>query len=292
MLPNHHAPPTAHIQRKNQELDNYYSYARRTNGQDILSFDLYSFKMFSMNLIKVFISATTFSIIVLFNTSYSQNQDKDSIIEAISSTIGGQQKWNNTRYFLFTVSSTPKSSAIGKDRTFLFDKEDSYGRFEGVVNNKNVIFIFNYKTKAGIKLFQEGKEVSTIDDALTQDVMNQFFEDSKLLLFPVYFLEKGNNLSVGRQKIINSEKIYTIDYSNIDVLNDDNLSGSISATYKGELKSLRINGKEYTLSNPKDIGNGINLVTQFKNIQKPDNSVIFTTVAAFTEIESGKFSNP
>lgn len=244
-----------------------------------------------MNLIKIYINFAVFSLIVLINTSYSQNQDKDSIIESIFSNIGGQQNWNNTRYFLFTASSNPKLSIVGKERTFLFDRENGSCRFEGLIENKNVVFIFNYKSRVGSKLFQEGKEVTNINESLAKEVINQFFEDSKLLLFPVYLLEKSNNLSVGSQKIINAEKIYSIDYSNVNVLNNENISGSIKATNKGDLKSFTINGTEYALSHTKDIGNGINLATQFKNIKNADQSVMFTTVAAFTEIESGKFSN-
>ncbi|WP_164109598.1 MULTISPECIES: hypothetical protein [Sphingobacterium] len=213
---------------------------------------------------------------------YAQEQENGK--KLLQLAIGDVNKWGNTRYLLYTVTGPSIISGFSEERTFLIDKTSGDCRFEGLNKSKeNVVVLFNYKSKKLRKYFidtREGKEN-------IESILQQFFTDAKILFLPALLSDNPSNIRELSQKIINTDKITVIDFTHLPTLGSDTVDGKISLTSKGEIKSIVIDNVEYMTSGSKDIGGGIILPTIFES----QFSYRFQTVAAFTDIETGKFNN-
>lgn len=220
------------------------------------------------------------------DTLWAQDQPKAS--QLIESTLGIGNKWASTRYLLYTVDGPTVSPGIASERTFLIDKTSGDCRFEGTNSDKeNIVLLFNFNTRKLKKLFVNRKESKENADALFDNVVNQFFMDTQLLFLPAFLSEEPSRVTDVTEKMISSEKMPVISFSNLPAWGGKNVRGKIAVTHKGAIKSITIDNAEYRTSGSKDIGGGIVLSTVFegRDVYK------FLTVAAFTQMEIGKFTD-
>lgn len=228
-------------------------------------------------------------LLLLLNQSSVNGQDKQYGSDLIQMAIGEANKWTNTRYILYTVTGPSSTQGVKNERTFLIDKNTGNCRFEGInITNENIILLFNYKSKTTKKYFVNSQESKDNIDHLFESILNQFFIDTEILFLPALLSENPSNITDVSQKIINTDKVNTIYFTNLPTLGNNSVNGRISLTNKGEIKSIVLSNTQYNTSSSKDIGGGIFLPTVFES----QSSYKFQTVAAFTDIETGKFSNP
>lgn len=225
------------------------------------------------------------TVLSISSPSSGQISSKQDIL----ASIGKVSKWNSVNYILFASSS---NNNIFKERSFLIDKSSGKVRFDGkMANNTSLVLLFNYKTKVLEKSYINGKLSDSKTSVPYQDVLNQLFEDSKLLFLPMLIVSThSSNLTILPAKISNAEKLIEISYKNVHNLNKQPLNGSIAVNSKGEIKEYVIDQSSYLVSDIKDIGDGILLPTRFNNINNPSLSTKFNTVAGFMDIESDKFT--
>lgn len=222
-----------------------------------------------------------FFLFVDFN-KLSAQEGKDLIQSAIS------DKWANTRYLFYAAIGSSTIPGFNHERTFLIDKKTADCRFEGTnKNNESIVLLFNYKTKRTKKYFVNAQESKDNGDELAENIFNQFFADTQLLFLPAFLAENPTSIKDVSQKIINANKINILSFTNLPTLGEKTINGKILLTNKGEIKSIFVDNTEYNTSLSKDIGGGILLPTKFEG----QNSYRFQTVAAFTQVEIGKFTN-
>lgn len=219
--------------------------------------------------------------------SFAFSQDKSK--QEILTSIGQASKWNNVNYILF---SSTNNTGLFKERSFLIDKSTGRSRFEGKTNtNQHLILLFNFKSKVLEKSYSNGKLNDSKAGVPYQEVLNQLFEDSKLLFLPMFVIATtSNNLTINPGKIINAEKLIEITFKNVYNLNKQPLNGMIYLNSKGEIKEYCLDQQILNVSEIKDIGDGILLPTLFNSKNDPKMSIKFNTVAAFTDIENDKFT--
>ncbi|SKB86802.1 hypothetical protein SAMN05660841_02758 [Sphingobacterium nematocida] len=215
-------------------------------------------------------------------------QEKENGKKLIQLAIGDATKWENTRYLLYTVTGPSLIPGFSNERTFLIDKTTGDCRFEGVNKSKeNIVILFNYKSKKLRKHFIGIQEAKDNIDSILESILQQFFTDTQILFSPALLSDNPSNIRELSQKIINTDKITIIDFTGLPTLGNSTVDGRMSLTSKGEIKSIVIDNVEYMTSVSKDIGGGIILPTIFES----QFSYRFQTVAAFTDIETGKFNN-
>lgn len=226
-------------------------------------------------------------VLVTFNTNIlAQNKNKQDIL----ASIGNSSKWNNTNYILFTSLS---KTALLKERAFLIDKTTGQVRFDGTtIDNNIIVLLFNFKSKALDKAYINGKLSESTADIHYEDVLSQLFKDTKLLFLPMLVISSNKDkISIGQEKILNTQKLTEINFDNIYNIDNSILQGTIYINNKGEVKEYLINESTYTVSDIKDIGDGNLLPTKFVNINIPSLSTKFNIVASFMDIESNKFTD-
>lgn len=214
-------------------------------------------------------------------------QEQKSGKELVQLSIGEANKWANTRYLLYSATGASTISGLSDERTFLIDKKTGDCRFEGVTKNGDrTVLLFNYKTKRVKKYFINSQESKSTPDSLIENVLDQFFSDTQILFLPALLNDSPSSIKETSQKILNTEKINVLSFANLPTLGDDTINGKILLTNKGEVKSIVLENTEYITSASKDIGEGILLPTVFQS----QSTYRFHTVAAFTEMEAGKFT--
>lgn len=234
------------------------------------------------------------AVLMLFvSHSFAQNDNTSDIKSTINKNATFiKQKWKQHRYFLYTAKGNVHSNLIGNQRSFLIDNVTGNCRLETPnLQSQEVIVLFNFKTKKLIKQYIAGKENSTNNQQMLSAALDQFFEDSKLLFLPILLTDQSISFTSPTSKIINTEKINSVSFSNLTTLDKQNVAGKIEINTKGEIKAFSDGTSEYVVQNYKDIGSGIILPTSYKNVKDSVQSCNFTTVAAFTDIEAGKFTS-
>lgn len=238
--------------------------------------------MYGMKLILT----TLLFILTLQATNFAIAQENNK--QEVLASIGRASKWNNVNYLLFTSSN---GNNIFKERSFLINKSSGQVRFDGITNNKvNLTLLFNYKSKTLDKSFVNGKLEDSKSIIQFSSILDQFFEDSKLLFLPMFIISNPNNISIGHGKIINSQKLIELDFKNIYCLNKQPLSGSTYLNNRGEIIEYHIDQSNIMVGEFKDIGDGLLLPTRF-TFKNKKSSIKFNTVAAFTNIEADRFTN-
>lgn len=226
-------------------------------------------------------------IISLFTigTSYSQSINKNELLNS----IGRVSDWNNVNYILFT--STTVNSFL-KEQSYLFEKNTGRVRFEGkTTNNIGLVMLFNYKSKVLEKAYVNGKTTDNNTNIYFSEILNEFFENTKLLFLPMFIISNQNNVYISSEKIINTEKIAELKFNNLLPLNKTVIKGSIHISKKGEIKEYNLDNNTFIVSDIKNIGEGILLPTRFICENSPNQSIKFNTVAAFTDVEDDRFTN-
>lgn len=204
--------------------------------------------------------------------------------------VGGKNKWNSTDFILFSASGNDAPYLLN-GRKFLINKKSGECRFEGRTNEgQNLVVLFNYKTDKLLRYFNNGKAVAKSSSEATaafERISQQFVNDASLLFLPTLIDQADTKVGKVSAKIVNAEKLYTFSFQ----LKDNSLAGDILFNAEtGLIKQLvDREGNEYYVNGYKDVGGGLILPTTFKSLQQTNKSTLFTTVAAFTDMEVEKF---
>ncbi|TJZ60464.1 hypothetical protein FAZ15_10710 [Sphingobacterium olei] len=208
--------------------------------------------------------------------------------------VGGKSKWESTKFILFTSQGNEITKYLSSERTFLIDKSDGRCRFEGKTkSNHSIVLLFNYKSKQLDKLYLNGVETkasSAFNSSHFPEIIEQFFQDSRLLFLPSSFDQSNTTAGSPSQKIINAEKTTVFPISSAQLFDGSTFNGKIALNTTSQIIRSETNQSTYIISGYKDVGGGLNLPTVFKHATSPSKHCIFTTVAAFTDMEEGKFT--
>lgn len=227
-------------------------------------------------------------LILFLNLGSLNAQEQKNGKDLIQMSIGEANKWTNTRYLLYSVVGPSDNPGMGNERSFLIDKKTGDCRFEGTnENNESLILLFNYKTKKVKRYFVNTDESKENLNSIMDNILGQFFKDTQILFLPAFLSDNPASITDVSQKVINTDKLNVITFTNMPTLGDDSIDGKITLTNKGDIKSISVGNTEYRTSAIKDIGEGILLPTVFEN----HSSYRFQIVAAFTDVEAGKFTN-
>jgi len=206
--------------------------------------------------------------------------------------IGGKLKWNNTDFILFSANGNDAKYLLN-GRKFLIDKKTHKCRFEGkTVDGQNLVVLFDFKAGKILRYYNNRKEVaknSPEAQASFQKINEQFLKDAALLFLPAFIDQPETKISKVGVKIHNAEKLQSFSFQ----LKDNNLTGDLLFNAEsGYIKQLvDKEGNEYVVNGYKDIGGGLILPTSFHHTHHADRNTSFTTVAAFTDIETDKFES-
>lgn len=218
-------------------------------------------------------------------TTVAQDHKEDK--ELIRQAVGEKRNWTSTRYLLYSASGSSTTSLFSNERSFLIDKGNGDCRFEGMnKNNEDVVLLFNFRSGKSKKYYVNGKESTSSMDEMAEIIIDQFFADTQLLFLPAFLTEHQSTITDTVQKIFNADKTTIFSFSNVPGFGEKSTTGKIVITSKGEIKSISLENNTYHTSASKDIGSGILLPTFFEG----PTTIKFNTVAAFTQIEPGKFT--
>lgn len=219
-----------------------------------------------------------------------QAQEGHTIGEILLKGIGGKEKWENTNYILFTARGNSLGS-IQNDRKFLINTTSGQARFEGISDNGDLLVaLFNYKTDQ-LSAFSVNGDTSKETDTETRRsfarVCTQFKKDIAFLFLPALIERPRAIVGKAVPKIFNAEKLLALHFQL-----PSGFSGEVLFNEEtGRIKQvIDAEGNKYVVEDYKDIGGGLFLPTTFKNLENSTKSIVFSTVAAFTEMEESKFS--
>lgn len=204
--------------------------------------------------------------------------------------IGGKEKWDSTNYILFTVSGND-AKTLQNSRKFLIKPTSGQARFEGQSNDgNNIVALFNFKTGKLSRFFVNGNEVKKMDNETTElftKINTQFKKDITFLFLPALIEQPDTKTGKTTSKIFNAEKLQSLSFEL-----EGGTSGEILFNNEtGQIKQfIDEEGNTYLVNEYKDIGGGLFLPTNFRNLENQAKSLFFSTVAAFTEMEESRFS--
>lgn len=204
--------------------------------------------------------------------------------------IGGKEKWDSTNYILFTVSGND-AKTLQSSRKFLIKPTSGQARFEGQSNDgNNIVALFNFKTGKLSRFFVNGNEVKKMDNETTElftKINTQFKKDITFLFLPALIEQPDTKTGKTTSKIFNAEKLQSLSFEL-----EGGTSGEILFNNEtGQIKQfIDEEGNTYLVNEYKDIGGGLFLPTNFRNLENQAKSLFFSTVAAFTEMEESRFS--
>ncbi len=213
--------------------------------------------------------------------------------------IGGKAKWEETHFILFSASGNNVSNFIENPRKFLINRKNGDSRFEGSTSSGDqIVLLFNYKNNKIKKLYVNEVEQTNIENFAVKNfpiISEQFKKDISLLFLPTTLGNKQLKPDDVQQKIVDTEKLTMINVSTASEVNI-RISGKLYFNSdSGRIRRWELDTEDgnvqYMVDNYKDIGAGLILPTTFKSSNDNSKSVIFTTVAAFVDMELSKFSS-
>ncbi|PRD46404.1 hypothetical protein [Sphingobacterium haloxyli] len=231
-------------------------------------------------------------IIGVLSFSYApiRAQEEQEASRVLLKGIGGKDKWDSTNYILFTANGND-AKYFQDARRFLINTKSGQARFEGKTNDgNNVVSLFNFKTGKLTKLFINGNEVTQAGSKTSEHftrVTEQFKKDYTFLFLPVLIEQPETKTGKTSTTIFNAEKLNSLPFQ---------LRGGASGEilFNGETGWIKQfvdkEGHTYLVNGYKDIGGGLFLPTTFTNLKNNEKSIVFSTVAAFTEMEESRFS--
>src|SRR5690606_31488047 len=210
--------------------------------------------------------------------------------------IGGKENWQNARYFMFSCIGGDHSSFTQGERTYLWDKQEGYCRFEGVTtDDESVVALFNIKTHTGTVYINDEKLSNPKTSAdIINEISAEFERDAYLLFLPTVLEGDRVSLTVTGEKLIGSQRFTVVDIKNHKT--------SFEATVDGQLYVDAQTGRvqqwlshqdqnRFAVSGFKDIGGGLVLPTRFTT-DDTTNNITYPIAAALVHIEAQKFNIP
>lgn len=228
--------------------------------------------------------------ILSFSCVAIRAQEEQEAGKILLKGIGGKDKWDSTNYILFTASGN-EAKYFQNGRKFLINTKSGQARFEGKsYDGNNIVSLFNFKTGKLSKFFVNGNEVKQMGsetNELFTKINEQFKKDITFLFLPALIEQPETKTGKISSKIFNAEKLQSLPFQ---------LKGGLSGEvlFNGETGWIKQfvdkEGQTYLVNGYKDIGGGLFLPTTFKNLENGERSLLFSTVAAFTEMEESRFS--
>ncbi len=219
-----------------------------------------------------------------------------SIANKLWEAIGGKENWQNARYFMFSCIGGGNPSFTQGERTYLWDKQDGYCRFEGVtLDDESVIALFNIKTNKGT-VYMNGEKLS--NPKTSADVINEisaeFERDAYLLFLPTVLEGDHVSFTVTGEKLIGSQRFTVIDIKNQKTSFEAAVDGQLyidAQTGRIEQWLSHQDQNRFTVTGFKDIGGGLVLPTRFTADDTTYN-ITYPIAAALVNIEAQKFNKP
>ncbi|MGJ1341480.1 hypothetical protein [Sphingobacterium spiritivorum] len=251
----------------------------------------YNMETFRILLYSIFLLSTLFP-------KHSFGQDTTPTVNKLWEGIGGKSKWDETHFILFSAAGNNTSTFIENPRKFLINRQNGDCRFEGATSSGDEItLLFNYRTNKIRKLYVNEVEQTNLDNFSAKNfplITRQFKQDVSLLFLPTVLGSKQFKTGDAQQKIVDAEKLTVVTVNSTTDLNVK-LNGKLFFNSEsGKIRRWELSAEDdsvqYLIDNFKDIGDGLILPTTFKSLNDNSKSVIFSTVAAFVDMELSKFT--
>lgn len=234
---------------------------------------------------------------LLAGTALAFGQDlQTEIANKLWEAIGGKENWQNARYFMFSCVGGGTPSFVQGERTYLWDKQQGYCRFEGITtDDESVIVLFNIKTSEGT-VYINGEKLSnpkTSADVI-QEVAAEFERDAYLLFLPTALEGNQASFTVTGEKLIGSQRFTVVDIKNHKTSFEAAVDGQLyvdAQTGRVQQWRSRHDQNRFAVSGFKDIGGGLVLPTRFTT-DNTINSISYPIAAALVNIEAQKFNKP
>lgn len=217
------------------------------------------------------------------------------LIDKLWDAVGGQENWQNARYFMFSCTGGQHSFAQGA-RKYLWDKQTGDCRFDGVTtDDEAVTVLFNIETSEGTVYINHTKlkNPRTTNDIIAE-ITEEFNRDAQLLFLPTVL--EGNQASyhIAGEKLIGSQRFTVVDVKNKHTSFEASITGQLYVdSQTGRMHQWWPgNGTDgFYIGDYKAIGSGLLLPTRFTS-SDTTTSITYPIAAALTHIEGQKFSQP
>ncbi len=209
--------------------------------------------------------------------------------------IGGQENWQNARYFMFSCTGGRHLFAQG-ERKYLWDKQTGNCRFDGVTTDDEAITVlFNIETGQGTVYIQDTQLENPHTTAdIIAEITEAFNKDAGLLFLPTIL--EGNQVSyqISGEKLIGSQRLTVIDVENKHTSFEVAIKGQLYVDPQTGQIYQWLSGKGlggYSIGDYKAIGSGLILPTRFTS-NDSTTRITYPIAAALVHIEGQKFSRP
>lgn len=221
---------------------------------------------------------------------------RTEIADKLWEAIGGKENWQNARYFMFSCVGGGSPSFTQGERTYLWDKQEGYCRFEGVTtDDESVIALFNIKTTKGT-VYINGEKLSNpkTSAGVINEVAAEFERDAYLLFLPTALEGDRASFTVAGEKLIGSQRFTVLDIKNHKTSFETSVDGWLyvdAQTGRAEQWQSHEHQNRFIISGFKDIGGGLVLPTRFTTEDTTKN-ITYPIAAALVNIEAQKFNRP
>lgn len=225
-------------------------------------------------------------------------QQQNSTINAkLWSSIGGEERWNNSRYLMFSCRGNAKTG-LATERIYLWDKQTGQCRYEGVDTlESDLVVLFNIKSGQGT-VFSSGEKVadSAEEKRIIEGVGDQFKRDASFIFMPTILERDGTISAENQEKLVGKDRHIIANIKNRNTSYHFAVEGRITMDAKtGRVQSWQPTdttespNRKYDVSGYKDIGDGLILPTIFSS---NGSKITFPLAAALVSIEAEKFTHP
>jgi len=209
--------------------------------------------------------------------------------------VGGQQNWQNARYFMFSCTGGHHSFAQG-ERKYLWDKQTADCRVDGITTDDEVITVlFNVETGSGTVYLNNTKldNPRTTADIIAE-ITDEFNKDAQLLFLPTILEGDQVSYRITGEKLVGSQRFTVVTVENKSTSFEDTVSGQLyvdSQTGRIHQWWPSHGADGYSIESYKAIGSGLVLPTRFTG-SDTTTSITYPIAAALVHIEGQKFSKP
>lgn len=220
---------------------------------------------------------------------------EDSVADKLWDAAGGQENWQNARYFMFSCTGGRPSFAQG-ERKYLWDKQTGNCRFDGITtDDERVTVLFNIETGEGTVYIGDTEldNPRTTDDVITE-ITDEFNRDAQLLFLPTILEGDQASCHITGEKLVGSQRFTVVSVVNKHTEFETSVTGELYIDAQtGQIHQwLPANSAEsFSINDYKAVGSGLLLPTQFTS-NNTATSISYPIAAALTYIESEKFNEP
>src|SRR5690606_1679433 len=218
----------------------------------------------------------------------------EDLSEKIWTSMGGQQHWENARYFMFTCQG-PHDPVHQRPASYLWDRFTGDCRYEGTTaDERELIVLFNLNGLEGqVYIDDVIQDDSVIIQKKISKVRQGFKKDAELLFLPAIQDGKNVQLSLEAERLVDASRQLVAQVKNEGTVYDANAEGTLHIDAQtGRITQWNpLNGVSYDVGGYKDIGGGLFLPTHFV-AAGGGQQVVYSVAAALVHIEARKFTQP